>query len=89
MATNRLFCVGISGVGGILFDGEARIFLREVDLAHERGIPVMIYGVSAGPLVGPQTQAQVTKCIELAESSNIQKEAVQGYCRNDAVRGRD
>jgi len=40
----------ILGGGGILFDGEAEIFMREVLLAHELGIPVMVYAVSAGPL---------------------------------------
>jgi polysaccharide pyruvyl transferase CsaB len=40
----------ILGGGGILFDGEAEIFLREVILAHELGIPVLVYAVSAGPL---------------------------------------
>ncbi len=40
----------ILGGGGILFDGEAQIFLREVFLAHELGVPVAIYAVSAGPL---------------------------------------
>jgi polysaccharide pyruvyl transferase CsaB len=40
----------ILGGGGILFNGEAEIFLREVLLAQELGIPVMIYAVSAGPL---------------------------------------
>lgn len=40
----------IFGGGGILFDGEVQIFLREVQLAHEFGIPVMVYAISAGPL---------------------------------------
>jgi polysaccharide pyruvyl transferase CsaB len=47
IATLDLF---ILGGGGILFDGEAEIFLREVLLAHELGVPVMVYAVSAGPL---------------------------------------
>jgi polysaccharide pyruvyl transferase WcaK-like protein len=40
----------ILGGGGILFDGEVKQYLREVILAHESGIPVMVYGVGAGPL---------------------------------------
>ena len=38
------------GGGGILHDGEARMYLREVLLAQERGIPTMAYAVGAGPL---------------------------------------
>jgi polysaccharide pyruvyl transferase CsaB len=43
----------ILGGGGILFDGEAQVFLREVMLAHEQRVPVMVYAVSAGPLKDP------------------------------------
>ena len=46
----------ILGGGGILFDGEAQIFLREVMLAHEHRVPVMVYAVSAGPLRDPAVQ---------------------------------
>lgn len=40
----------ILGGGGILYDAEAETYLREVFLAHEMGVPVMVYGISAGPL---------------------------------------
>jgi polysaccharide pyruvyl transferase CsaB len=42
--------VFILGGGGILYDGEAETYLREVMIAHEYQIPVMIYAISAGPL---------------------------------------
>ncbi|QBQ54080.1 polysaccharide pyruvyl transferase family protein [Nitrosococcus wardiae] len=47
------------GGGGILFDAEAKIYLREVALAHELGVPVMVYAVSAGPLHDPSAQKLV------------------------------
>ncbi|HEX6114529.1 MAG TPA: polysaccharide pyruvyl transferase family protein, partial [Geminicoccaceae bacterium] len=47
------------GGGGILFDGEAQNFLREVMLAHEHRVPVMAYAISAGPLENPAAQAVV------------------------------
>ena len=47
------------GGGGILFDGEAQIFLREVGLAHEHRVPVMVYAISAGPLKDPAAQKVV------------------------------
>jgi polysaccharide pyruvyl transferase CsaB len=47
------------GGGGILFDGEAQVFLREVGLAHEHRVPVMVYAISAGPLKDPAVQKVV------------------------------
>jgi len=61
----------ILGGGGILFDREVLIYLREVELAHELGVPVMIYGVSAGPLEDPRSQAQVVRCFEIAEAATV------------------
>ena len=49
----------ILGGGGILFDGEAQVFLREVMLAHEHRVPVMVYAISAGPLKDAAAQAAV------------------------------
>jgi polysaccharide pyruvyl transferase WcaK-like protein len=46
----------ILGGGGILFDAEAATYLREVVLAEEREIPVMLYAVGAGPLQDPTAQ---------------------------------
>lgn len=40
----------VLGGGGILFDGEAEAYLREVAIANDFGIPVMVYAISAGPL---------------------------------------
>lgn len=76
----------ILGGGGILFDGEARIYLREVELAHELGIPVMIYGVSAGPLVDPHTQAQVTKCVEMADAVTVRDWRAKDLLQYSGVR---
>ena len=41
----------VLGGGGILYDREAEVYLREVFVAHELGVPVMLYAISAGPLV--------------------------------------
>lgn len=49
----------ILGGGGILFDGEAENFLREVFLAKEANIPVAIYAISAGPLKKPSIRKMV------------------------------
>jgi polysaccharide pyruvyl transferase WcaK-like protein len=73
----------ILGGGGILFDAEVPIYLREVELAHELGVPVMIYGVSAGPLDDPRAQAQVARCFEIAEAATVRDRRAKNlleYC---------
>src|SRR6185436_11118333 len=44
------------GGGGILYDADAQIYLREVQVAKEQGVPVMLYAVGAGPLKDPNVQ---------------------------------
>lgn len=40
----------ILGGGGLLYDADAPTYLREVGLATELGVPVLLYAISAGPL---------------------------------------
>jgi polysaccharide pyruvyl transferase CsaB len=40
----------ILGGGGILYDRDAEEYLREVFIANDLGVPVMLYAISAGPL---------------------------------------
>lgn len=40
----------ILGGGGILYDSEARLYLRVVRLAQDLGIPTVAYAIGAGPL---------------------------------------
>jgi polysaccharide pyruvyl transferase CsaB len=40
----------VLGGGGILYDRDAAKYLREVTIAHELGVPVILYAISAGPL---------------------------------------
>jgi polysaccharide pyruvyl transferase CsaB len=61
----------ILGGGGILFDGEAEIFLREVMLAHEVGVPVMIYAVSAGPLRQRSVKEMVRQALNPAAAVTV------------------
>lgn len=63
----------ILGGGGILFDAEANIYLREVALAQERGIPVMVYAVSAGPLQDPAAQKLVQACLTRADAVTVRE----------------
>jgi polysaccharide pyruvyl transferase CsaB len=53
----------IIGGGGILFDKEADIYLREAAIAQEKGIPVMTYAIGAGPLDDPSKQHVVRQTL--------------------------
>ncbi|MFP4012575.1 MAG: polysaccharide pyruvyl transferase family protein [Chitinispirillaceae bacterium] len=55
--------VFILGGGGILYDADAKTYLREPILALERGVPVMVYAISAGPLYLPVMQDLVRDCL--------------------------
>ncbi len=49
----------ILGGGGILFDTEAEIFLRELEVAREEGVPNMVYSVGVGPLRNESTRKRI------------------------------
>ena len=53
----------VLGGGGILYDGDAEIYLREVFLARELGIPVILYAISAGPLTRPASRRAVAEAL--------------------------
>lgn len=40
----------VLGGGGVLYDRDAELYIREVELACNMGVPVMVYAVGAGPL---------------------------------------
>lgn len=54
----------VLGGGGILYDEVARTYIREVELANELGVPVMVYAVGAGPLKDPAAQGFVRNALD-------------------------
>lgn len=56
----------ILGGGGILYDRDAEKYLREVRIAHEIGVPVFVYAVSAGPLTLSGARAAVRDALNKA-----------------------
>jgi len=50
--------------GGILYDTDAPTYLREVNIAHELGVPVMLYAIGAGPLKNTSVQRQVREALD-------------------------
>ena len=56
----------ILGGGGILYDLDADMYLREVFLAVEAGIPLLVYAVGAGPLTDPRVRSRVREALNQA-----------------------
>lgn len=53
----------VLGGGGLLYDRDVEAYLREVNLALEHGVPVMVYAVSAGPLQDPAARELVRETL--------------------------
>lgn len=68
----------VLGGGGILFDGEAEAYLREVLVAHESSVPVMVYAVSAGPLVTQASRRAVRDALNASPGTAITVRDRQG-----------
>jgi len=68
----------VLGGGGILYDRDAEIYLREVVLAREFGVPVILYAISAGPLVTAAARRAVQQVLN-SSGSVISVRDRQGY----------
>jgi len=53
----------VLGGGGILYDRDAASYLREVTVAHEVGVPVILYAISAGPLATQAARRSVREAL--------------------------
>jgi polysaccharide pyruvyl transferase CsaB len=67
----------ILGGGGILYDAVAPIYLREVQIAHDAGVPVMVYAVGAGPLQDPAVHPLVRDCLNQAAVVTVRERRAQ------------
>lgn len=63
----------ILGGGGILYDVDARLYLREAMLAQECGVPVMLYAIGAGPLTDPNAQEAVRDTLNRANVITVRE----------------
>jgi len=76
----------ILGGGGILFDAEAAVYLREVALAEEVDVPVLVYAVSAGPLQDPAARAQVRSCLSGAAAVTVRERRARQVLEEAGIR---
>jgi len=72
----------ILGGGGILYDADARTYLREVLIAKEQGIPVMVYAIGAGPLQDPGAQQAVREALEHVELITVRERGAHQILEN-------
>ena len=63
----------ILGGGGILYDAEARIYLRELQIAQRLGIPTMTYAVGVGPLDDSTAQKLVCDVLSLTDIVTVRE----------------
>ncbi|MGH8482637.1 MAG: polysaccharide pyruvyl transferase family protein [Nevskiaceae bacterium] len=61
----------IFGGGGILYDEDVQVYLREANLAHESKVPVMAYGLSAGPLTKPHNRQAVRESLNACAAITV------------------
>src|SRR6478752_3212451 len=67
----------ILGGGGILYDADARTYLREVAIAREKGVPVMVYAIGAGPLSHAAATTAVREELEHVEAITVRERSAQ------------
>ncbi|MGQ0656205.1 MAG: polysaccharide pyruvyl transferase family protein [Betaproteobacteria bacterium] len=65
------------GGGGILYDADARIYLREVLIAKEKNIPAMVFACGAGPLGDPAVQAAVREALDGVDAITLRERSAQ------------
>ena len=74
------------GGGGILYDADARTYLREVLVAKEHGVPVMLFAVGAGPLSDPIVQRAVRDALDGVAAITVREKSAQQLLEEAGVR---
>lgn len=63
----------ILGGGGIFFDKEVDIFLRELEIAHQNDVLSMVYAVGAGPLNNDNSRKKVKEVLNRVEVITVRE----------------
>jgi polysaccharide pyruvyl transferase CsaB len=69
----------VLGGGGILYDRDAANYLREVTVAHELGVPVILYAISAGPLESQAARRAVREALNATARTVVTVRDRLGY----------
>lgn len=73
MAEVRKLDLFLLGGGGILYDKEAQIYLREVQIAQELDIPTLTFAVSAGPLETQEARRAVAAALNRMDGVTVRE----------------
>jgi polysaccharide pyruvyl transferase CsaB len=76
----------ILGGGGILYDDAAAVYLREVELAQEHGVPVLVYAVSAGPLHDAAARTLVRETLSRVDAVTVRERHARQLLEEIGVR---
>jgi len=76
----------ILGGGGILYDEAAAVYLREVELAQEHGVPVLVYAVSAGPLHDAAARTLVRDTLSRVDAVTVRERRARQLLEEVGVR---
>lgn len=76
----------ILGGGGILYDAELKLYLREVEIAIEKGVPVFVYAVSAGPLQKTENQEYLRDILSRADIVTVREKSAKKILEDAGVR---
>lgn len=77
----------IVGGGGILFDAEARLYLREALLAREQGVPVVLFAAGAGPLNDAVVQQAVRETLSEFALLTVRERSARQVLETAGVEG--
>jgi polysaccharide pyruvyl transferase CsaB len=76
----------ILGGGGILYDDAAAVYLREVELAQEHRVPVLVYAVSAGPLHDAAARTLVRDTLSRVDAVTVRERRARQLLEEVGVR---
>ena len=76
----------ILGGGGILYDDAAPVYLREVALAQEHHVPVLVYAVSAGPLHNEAARTLVRDALSRVAAVTVRERRARQLLEEVGVR---
>ncbi|MFO7180304.1 MAG: polysaccharide pyruvyl transferase family protein [Pseudomonadota bacterium] len=69
----------VLGGGGILYDKDAEQYLREVTIANQLGVPVLLYAISAGPLTTQASRRAIRNALNVSPPPVITVRDRMGY----------
>ena len=76
----------ILGGGGILYDEAVAVYLREVEIAQEHDVPVLVYAVSAGPLHDASARGLVRDVLSRVDAVTVRERRARQLLEEVGVR---